>query len=162
MMPTQPWSASGVAANDVNVPGTLPSTPDTDVPEFADRFSISRPILYVRANLGGTGVDQPQSPSTIPQYSTQLFAPYVRGDPTPSDPKNDFVGDFVFRDLPASDPRATDFKTWEDYLRNPAVPFTPPSAPANRPTARRKDSYLLLSAGPDNTFGTKDDIFYGQ
>jgi hypothetical protein len=26
--------------------------------------------------------------------------------------------------------------------------------------ARAKDAYLLISAGPDNKYGTRDDIFY--
>jgi hypothetical protein len=164
MMPDQPWKdKNGINANDTDTAGVPPSTGDSDVPEFMDRFQKSRPILYVRANLGGIGVTTAPG-GGIPQYSAALFGPYTRKDPTPDDANNvnDFPGDFVFRTVDPPNELATDYKTWDDYLRNPAIPFSGTPSPTNLPTARRKDSYLLLSAGPDNVFGTKDDIFFGQ
>lgn len=147
MVPNKPWTPNSA---DGETPGTPPGSGDSEVPEFMDRFPNSRPILYVRANLGGIGI----ATGTNPQYSTQYFDRYKRGDPTPDDPKNanDFPGDFVFRTVNPPNPLATDYKTWNLYLQNPSVANTP----------RRKDSYILVSAGADNAFGTKDDIFFGQ
>lgn len=41
----------------------------------------------------------------------------------------------------------------------PAYPyFRDPNSPDNNPYARAKDSYILISAGPDRIYGTADDI----
>lgn len=45
-----------------------------------------------------------------------------------------------------------DFADVGAYLRDPSGPTTPPYA------LRNKDTYILVAAGPDRKFGTKDDI----
>src|SRR5947199_67709 len=45
MMPDKPWSANGKT-----------SAGDSVVPEFMDRYQVSMPILYMRANIGVPGV----------------------------------------------------------------------------------------------------------
>jgi hypothetical protein len=44
------------------------------------------------------------------------------------------------------------------YFVNPTMPQPTPSNPNVIPTARNKDSYILISAGKDRVYGTDDDI----
>jgi prepilin-type N-terminal cleavage/methylation domain-containing protein len=142
------WSTSGIVADAPDIPGTRPSQVDSMVPEFLDRFQVSRPILYVRANLGAPGIS---SADNSAQYNIQHFDPYKRGPAPNFNNQNDVAdtnvpGDFNFN--PSWTKRH--FTDFNQYLKHATIPNTP----------RHKDTYLLISAGVDRCFGTRDDIFF--
>jgi prepilin-type N-terminal cleavage/methylation domain-containing protein len=142
MMPLQPWSATGKAG---------PSTTDTLIPEFIDRFGEGKAILYMRALKGAPGV--------VPDYSGN--AAY----PTGTTPVTAQYHPAMLE--PYGFPKSGEFLTEypPDSTTNPPVPagfaryFKNPSMAGQ---ARAKDAYLLISAGPDNKYGTRDDILYPQ
>jgi len=158
-LPSQPFSASGCAGLDVETIG-MAGGMDTVMPEFRDAYSSSRrPIIYLRANVGVDTLTKPvctpvgTKDPTAAQYNTFEFTAYKRGAVTPS---SDFPGDFSFGTAPAGD---FEFYANEaDYLRNPNAPYNTGTRVG---TPRGKDKFILISAGPDHCFGTKDDIFYG-
>ncbi len=98
---------------------------DSIVPEFVDTFGEGKPILYLRANKGATGIA-----GVDPQWNISELGVY------------DFpINDAGFADL-------GDFADADAYFRNPSMPEQ----------TRQKDSFILISAGPDGKYGTKDDI----
>jgi prepilin-type N-terminal cleavage/methylation domain-containing protein len=142
-LPQLPFSATGCAATSVNLAGTPPALPDSGFPEFVDSYADPRPIIYIRANAGATGIASPiatKAPSPLKQYTTYEFNYYMRGA------SGDFLGDFQFS---TTDPDR--YGTLDEYLRHPNVQTEP----------RAKDKFILVSSGPDRTFGTRDDIFFG-
>jgi type II secretory pathway pseudopilin PulG len=118
--PSRPRKYTAFAAGDIKLStGDEPNYgDDTDVPEYVDGFPDAKPILYVRAHLGGA--------LTADQY-----------------PPDDFGYGFAGK-LGGANP----FATIDAYLGDPS--FT------NQP--RQKDQYVLISAGSDGIYGTKDDI----
>jgi type II secretory pathway pseudopilin PulG len=135
MMPDKPWSANGKT-----------SAADSVVPEFMDRYQVSKPILYMRANVGAQGVipNWPQGTQVAgAQYvPDQWLAPY--GWTLTTVKSADFP-------LPSNAPGG---------MFAEAVYFAHPTVSPNFSIARGKDTYLLISAGPDNVYGTKDDNVY--
>jgi type II secretory pathway pseudopilin PulG len=89
------------------------------------------PILYYKANTSSKTIDSTLAPSTLI---------YNRSD------NSYFVYDFI----PASPLRGTTF--FYDYIRDPRI--VPPAPP----WPSRPESYLLISAGSDGLYGTRDDI----
>jgi hypothetical protein len=126
--------------------GTAPATPDSGFPEYYDNYGQARPILYLRANKDMPGIVAATPKALTAQYNTAEFDYYKRGPaPTASDFPGDFnfgagvVGDFEF------------YASASEYLRNPSSTTVP----------RGLNAFILISAGPDRCFGTRDDIFYG-
>lgn len=148
-----------VALNDANLQDNqVAYATDSAAPEFMDRYSSSRPILYVRGNPGAnsatsSGVYNSKSggwQKTI-SYDCGVIQPYVKGPSTTS-----AVAPFDFP-LPGS----TTTYGWSGANLDPA------SAPVKNMfsgdaagRARGNGTYLLISAGGDRIFGTSDDILF--
>lgn len=102
------------------------------LPEFKDAFPDPMPIHYVRAITAGTSVVY-AGLGTIGEGPSPLYpAPYG----------------LVFGKDGDDDDTTADFADVAAYLKDPANPGT----------YRNKDSYILVAAGKDRIFGTKDDI----
>jgi len=139
-----------IAMSPLETPGiasTAAPAPDSDVPEFLDDYSQRRAILYLRAMPGGTTITATDSATPAyntdaQQYNQNHLLPYKR------DASGDFTGDFVF---PNSASTSDYFPSFGKYLSQPNVTTSP----------RGKDKYILISAGADRVYGTRDDIFFG-
>ena len=122
---------------------------DSAIPEFMDRIPEYMPILYVRANVGvpiqnGLGIASVTVPPTSPvQYDASQLKLYgfnnVSFDPSGK------AGDYM---LPSGFTPSGNDAQWEAYFMNPNLAGQP----------RGKDGYVLISAGADRLYGTKDDI----
>jgi prepilin-type N-terminal cleavage/methylation domain-containing protein len=137
---------------------------DSPVPEFMDRFPIARPILYMRANVGATGVISKLGSTMAGQYQYDLgqISAYTTG----TTGSNNVVH-------PLSDLGANKYNTpytlWPSgtpansvdaivYFTAESVVPTNLNDPNATGTPRAKDGYILISAGPDGLYGTYDDI----
>jgi len=137
---------------------------DTVIPEFLDHINggiiptstsavvpntqfITGPILYFRARVGQSGVVTTTQPSNtgVQQFRFADAAPYGFSDVS----STDFP-------LPNPNPPTAGQPTTPDnttvYFSNPNIYLQP----------RSKDSFILISAGTDRKFGTKDDIIYAN
>jgi hypothetical protein len=107
------------------------------------------PILYIRANVGvqvsgGTGIASSSvSPSPPVQYDASQLKPY--GFNTVSFDPAGKTGDYM---LPTGITATGTDAQWVAYFMNPNLAGQP----------RGKDGYVLISAGADRLYGTKDDI----
>jgi prepilin-type N-terminal cleavage/methylation domain-containing protein len=149
MMPMQPWTNPNAPSTGSGKVGPN----DTVIPEFMDRFGEGKAILFLRALKGAPGVVPPPpggasneayppgTTVTTAQYNPALLVPY--GFPN-SDAE--FRADFPQDTAPDPDVPAG----FGRYLKNPSVTGQ----------ARGKDAFILISAGPDNKYGTRDDILY--
>jgi prepilin-type N-terminal cleavage/methylation domain-containing protein len=147
---------------------------DSPIPEFLDRYPDPMPILYMRANVGAGGIASNRMPiGTQSQYDLKQIEAYTtvniglgkelpatdeyKGGPTPTDP--------VKHGLKSVDPNGTSVNPpptvppgqkyiypydLTAFLRHPSMPTVP----------RQKDGFVLVSAGPDRLYGTKDDVIY--
>jgi prepilin-type N-terminal cleavage/methylation domain-containing protein len=124
--------------NPVPPPNNLPEmVSDSSVPEFMDHIPTPMPILYVRAIPGATGVvDDGKQPTPAP-YNFKQLAPYGF--------LNIKVADYA---PPTGVTEPAYAVGWYTYFMNPSVIGQP----------RGKDAFILICAGPDRLFGTKDDI----
>ncbi|HEV7301514.1 MAG TPA: type II secretion system protein [Tepidisphaeraceae bacterium] len=121
---------------------------DSAIPEFLDGFGGDPlPVIYIRARAGAQGVVDPTG--TL-QYDIREFGYYGI----------DIVG--FEADFP-EDPDHT--PPWwaagvEAYFINPKLTTGPALTVAtlNQHVAVQKDTYVLISAGKDRKYGTKDDI----
>ena len=121
---------------------------DTNVPEFLDKIPDPLPILYLRAKPGATlvvsnspqPVGQPQA-----QYDRSQLAPYGFTQVTTitKDPDNG-----IPNTLPSGTPAQKDSNEWVNYFLNPNI----------LGQAKGKDGFILISAGADRIYGTRDDI----
>ncbi len=105
---------------------------DTVVPEFIDSFPEPMPILYAPADT-----------SIATKYAWSTFSAY--GTPAPSASTTQF--DQVTPNNTANAER--------EYFSDPSSKVTTPSVNFTR--YRNADTYVLIAAGPDRKFGTKDD-----
>jgi len=151
------WLSQGVFIDPL---GIAPCR-DTNIPEFIDRYpSEPMPILYLRARPGASGIISPdpanKSSTSFPyQYDIRQINRYTCMDDrgTPANFYGNIQGLTTVRngaDLLAFNADAL------PYFRNPTL-----DAPGTRNgegTPRNKDGFILISAGPDRTFGTLDDI----
>ena len=155
---------------------------DSALPEFVDRFPSPMPILYMRANVGKSGiVSDEERIADQEQYDLKQIKAYTLSEPgrtigegreAPSDE------DFSPR-LPANAPMADRLKHGLREVRPNATIVNPPPPgppaqqyfypydlygfmrhPSMANTPRQKDSYILISAGPDRIYGTRDDAVY--
>lgn len=137
------WGANGKAG--VN---------DSNVPEFMDRFAEAKPIIFLRANVGGFSIVKSNAdygnntyplPAKFPaQYELQWLRPYV--DPA------------------SGSPPKTPFSASEWPSRTVGLMTVPAGPPAYftqtsiLDAARGQNGFLLISAGLDGIYGTSDDI----
>jgi len=136
------WAANGITG-----------VSDSNVPEFLDRFQNPRPILYLRANVGATNITPgyPNGSGTF-QYDPGWITPYMKPIADPNHPEN---SDWYPKNL-------TDYFPAKQ-VANGNIPagvqayFTNPSLAG---AARGQNAYILISAGADGYFGTKDDLIY--
>ena len=139
-----------------HIPGDIIAGPAGDatsanVPGTNGNFQFG-PILYFRARKGAANIvnDTTPTPTTVTtyQYNFVQAAPYGFTNvsqtdyslPTPNNP-------------PTGSPTGTpayDYTTV--YFANSGIAGQP----------RGKDSFILISAGTDRVFGTKDDIFFSN
>jgi len=99
-------------------------------------MKINMPILYYKADTSKTAhdVNDPNNPENIYDYRDNhaLLALGVPGKPGKKHPLYE-------------DPKIFYEMTWNTRVTGPSVP-------------NRADTFILLSAGPDGLYGTKDDI----
>lgn len=127
---------------------------DTIIPEFVDRFGTPMPVLYARSrNAGNHNTATAPNVETIvvgdaaaaSDYSLLDFLPYTQFLSTAANPGG----------LRTADPAATmatkPFDAYA-YLTDPAT------LGQTIRRARKKDSFVLISAGRDRVYGTPDDI----
>ncbi|HEV8604222.1 MAG TPA: prepilin-type N-terminal cleavage/methylation domain-containing protein [Tepidisphaeraceae bacterium] len=161
----------------------VPSCFDSSVPEFVDRFSEPLPILYLRARRGAKGVMSDgkfynaQNPGDLYQYDVRQYYSYI-ADLSSLPPSDGIViggrkqagndpsaGTTGLWQLASSDSAARNLTDpWLKNLPNFALtyikhPTLNPSGTTNEQgTPRSKNSFILISAGPDRIFGTADDL----
>jgi len=151
----------GSLNTDVTVSGTPPANSpnaeqvglDTAIPEFMDRIPDYMPILYIRANVGAQGTQGDPStgiasatpnPSPPVQYDASQLSYYGFGSKNNPNAGPSTVDYPLPTGVTASGPDAA----WIAYFMNPNMVGQP----------RGKDGFVLISAGPDRLYGTKDDI----
>ena len=125
---------------------------DTNVPEFLDKIPDPMPILYMRANVGAQTMlsNGPVQPPA--QYDFSQLAPYgfkvkVAADLTTA--SQDHSDDAVSTTLPPGFKAPAGVQPQEvNYFMNPGIVGQ----------AKGKDGFILISAGLDRIYGTKDDI----
>jgi len=151
---------------------------DTIIREFVDRFPSPMPILYMRANVGATGIASADKPITQQeQYDLKQIKAYTLVEPgkmigvgkeAPSDDE--------FRPQPAP---TTDHDKVRHGLRevkpNGTIQNPPPPGqtysypydlygfmrhPSMTNVPRQQNGYILISAGADRIYGTRDDAVY--
>jgi len=154
------WLSQGVFIDPL---GIAPCR-DTNIPEFIDRYpSEPMPILYLRAHPGASGIISPdpanKSSTNFPyQYDIRQINQYTCIDDrgTPANFYGKIQGLTTVRnsaDLLAFNADAL------PYFRNLTLELDPAKpAPNALGTPRNKDSFILISAGPDRIYGTLDDI----
>jgi len=129
--------------------GTPPG--DSEIPEFIDRFSDHPlPILYLRAKAGAPGIVGDASlPGTIDQYQYDVrqFNAYTLPDLYGRVHGLRNVGGWV-------NPSPVGLNDALPYLRSD----TNPGVSNANGNPRVKDTFILISAGLDGIYGTKDDI----
>ena len=147
---------------------------DSPLPEFLDKFPDPMPILIMRAKVGAIGVVSNQTTfAAQQQYDLNQIIGYTGkgigvGKEKPSDdefrPPVSNEPDKLKHGLRTVDPNATSdegqngqmgkvYKYPYDlygFMRHPSIANTP----------RQKDGYILISAGADRIYGTKDDAVY--
>jgi prepilin-type N-terminal cleavage/methylation domain-containing protein len=142
---------------------------DSSIPEYLDRFPNRMPILYLRARAGvvttaGQVVVTPL-PSTAAQYDQTQVTPYTAqtgGSWIGVGKENDgeLRAGLTSRDAAYY---AHGFNTAPNVAANLAseYPYNINAALKNAAfadTPKMKDKYILISAGVDRIYGTKDDI----
>lgn len=159
------------------------SANDSLIPEFVDRFPNGpMPILYLRAKRGVPIITTGQTTGNnsvitagsydatgnyVGTYDLKLIIGYTDSNigVERSLPANEYVFTAPPHGLKSVDPTVTltnpppaglTYRYPADaypYFQNPAMPNT----------ARNKDSFILISAGRDRVYGTRDDIVnFGQ
>ncbi len=118
---------------------------NTGVPEFIDRFPGAMPVIYLRARVSGAGVVGIDAGPNTYQYDHRQLLPYILLN------SGAFAFDTVlFPANAVNDPAAigaANFAGCYNYFLNASVG-----------TVENKDTYILISPGPDRKYGTSDDI----
>ena len=149
---------------------------DTVIPEFVDKFPDALPILYMRANPGASGIvsNITASTGTQEQYDLRQIIGYtdtnigVGKDLPQSEYKGPALQQYaqkkhglrtatsnatVYETMPRPPNMGTTYSYPFDlyaFMRHPTVANTP----------KNKDGYILISAGADRVYGTRDDLQY--
>jgi prepilin-type N-terminal cleavage/methylation domain-containing protein len=127
-----------------HIPGDIVAGPNGNTGGTNASFQFG-PILYFRARKGASGIVVTAANATTPQqYNFAQAAPYGF--------TNVSTTDYA---LPATNPPTGTTITYDNttvYFANSSIAGQP----------RGKDSFILISAGTDRIFGTKDDIFFSN
>lgn len=164
---------TGAYADDVD------AADDSIIPEFLDGYPDPMPILYLRARVGAATTSQNQNdnpvctdPGTSGPYSLDQIIGYTgttigmgkdsskRSKYSPAlgvnDPLNHGLQTVT---IPSS------LKSGDAGYRYPfdayayfGAPNYPDDVAGRYSQPRKKDSFILISAGPDRIYGTEDDI----
>jgi hypothetical protein len=158
---------------------------DSVIPEFIDQYPDGMPILYIRANAGGTAVcgiggkddnnnvltDPTTNQPVTPQYDLAGVLEYTLTT-NGSVPGPIGLALSQYHGLQGLDggnpntyPTDTISGAYQSYNgKNALAYFKDPSNPGTSNThggnARQRDGYILISPGPDRIYGTADDIIY--
>ena len=158
---------------------------DSNIPEFVDKFSEPMPILYLRARRGAKGVMSDVKnynalqPAELFQYDVRQYYSYIC-DPSGGNPSSAIVVGGKYQagngKLPPNNPKKDQglwdlgpggrqmSDSWDPHNANFAIPYfkhptlNSPGTTNDQGTPRDKDSFILISAGPDRIFGTNDDL----
>jgi prepilin-type N-terminal cleavage/methylation domain-containing protein len=162
-----------------------PAATDSQIPEIVDPFPDRLPVLYLRARKGAPGVVSNNNQPAKYQYDLMQISPYTlprattpgaNGAPpsgiggsgphglaalgTPTLLKNINMPEAPWKGPKTGPPNGTDGAPAYDaipYFMHSQLNST--GAPANATaTPRQKDTYILISAGKDRVYGTRDDI----
>lgn len=156
---------------------------DTIIPEFLDRFSSPMPVLYLRARVAAPGIvgDVAATANDIKQYDIgQVVAytgptggKYIGTDKRTPDgmlssgaertawesggrPHGlNSLGTGVLQSFTGTPPPTPPYNL-SVYLSNPTSTQNVVDRVTGSP--RKKDQYILISAGRDRVYGTNDDI----
>ncbi len=139
-----------------HIPGNITGPPGSPISGNGN-YNFG-PILYLRARVGATQMLYEGTGTAASfQYNFQHLFPYSFSPvavPSPTVTTGVSQTDFP---LPSPNPPTGTTYTYDYadvYIANPA--FTLPAT--GEPTPKGKDTFLLISAGADRIFGTKDDI----
>jgi prepilin-type N-terminal cleavage/methylation domain-containing protein len=161
------------------------SAADSRIPEFVDTFPSPMPILYLRSKTGVAKVDpttagygpgyngiitnnttDPAGGYRYGSYDISQYMAYTVGKASPTASIGEektvrpdaYVG-LVFpqHGLDLQNVTRTMDKGTPNY-QYPYSAFNYFTNPSIQNTARQKDQYVLISAGPDRVYGTDDDI----
>lgn len=154
-MQAKPGATSGGLLSSLEDHGTeYAAAGDSRIPEFLDAFPDKLPIIYLRAKVGAAGiVALNNSPNANCQYDLQNALPYLRSKDgirevgTTWEPAN--TAGLGTKDNPYDG---------FSYFRHPQLGGTFDAAGNLNGTPRQKDTFILISAGKDRIFGTRDDI----
>ena len=106
---------------------------DSNIPEFFDRFSDP---CKLRGDLIG---------NPILYMRANVGAPGITGTDNSVQYNLSMLTPYG---VSTSKPGGSDFTNWNDYFKSPSVATIP----------RGQNEFVLISAGPDGIYGTKDDI----
>ncbi len=163
---------------------------DSMIPEFLDKYSRPLPILYLRANVGTSGVvtragNTEAGAGPVPvtyQYDLAQVLGYTGSligtlnktgqdhhglqDIMPSASVSNPTADTVGGNYSVAGPNEASGQTGANafaYLKDTNTPALQPgggNTTNGSAHPRQKDAYILISAGPDGVYGTADDIVY--
>lgn len=145
----------------VNSRGQIAS--DTNIPEFLDKYQEPMPILYMRANPGGTAVaskgGKDDSGNVInAQWDIDQILGYTDANPSGGLRGLGTGGDGTSAMTDTISHPATSGMNALAYLKDPTANSS--TATNIGGSARQKDGYILISAGPDRIYGTADDVIF--
>lgn len=128
-----------------NLPGCSTMS-DSVIPEILDTWPLDEqlPIIYLRANVGAPGIISNASVPGDFQYDLAFITPYLRAG-------KDGLTDLGNYGDPVDDTARANAIS---YFAHPSVGATNNAAG----TPREKDRFVLIAAGKDRIYGTKDDI----
>jgi hypothetical protein len=145
---------------------SLPAGTDIAVNEGMFMDPWDHPILYYKANptsLRMTGAKD--NPGVFWQEDNGIITG-TKGGVVPDEDGRDFgqgkEGDLYHHLAVATSPKPTekieDIQTASEAYKYPFARFIIDRDVKARPTPVQKDTYLLISAGPDARYGTNDDV----
>jgi len=131
--------------------------------------SWNHPILYYRAlpasnlmifDVPGKkpGIYRQEDNAVITGTSTGSYKGIDFGGGLSTDSANQYYHDIAKADVPKVDPDEVGKILSDPKWNYTFAKFILDSKAKSRPTPAQKDSYLLISAGPDGRYGTEDDI----
>jgi prepilin-type N-terminal cleavage/methylation domain-containing protein len=140
---------------------------DTHIPEFIDRYPDGLPILYMRARSGAPGVAGRSFRTPLTQYDVDQVTGYtLQGEGGKHRDENNSLGikPGTYHGLryttDGSSPGQGDNPQFPTTNQDPKtlgiIEYLTSSTSPSEPI--RKDSYILISAGPDRYYGSHDDI----
>jgi prepilin-type N-terminal cleavage/methylation domain-containing protein len=164
----QASNSQWLAWSDSNHPGERPAFGsqfgDGVIPEYTDAYPDALPILYIRAKLGATGsiigamdtsgtavvaANAAYDPGQLQPYVFPALALGSTASATPVILNNAFAN-----------PSSIDPQVLQDFGPNSSNPVTTPANYFGQyiaPAVPRSKGYLLITAGPDRKYMTKDD-----